>query len=277
MDRAVSARQHQLMRVTLERLRNWVLEPFRGKSELALPVAPRAPLDATRIGQWIEGQRTVRWRGPGSAEKIGWVRQVGPSGSDVSVRYNQLYAKAKTGKLRLPSDAKEYTYLLVGGLFTNQYPGYMGSNQKVLKQAGLRVQKVAIDTAAGVATNAGQIRDAVLAATAQGGQVVLIGQSKGGVDISAALALYPDLAAKVRSVITIQAPYGGTPIASDIQTCAELKPVVEGFVGLLNGDQHALTDLSYEAREAFVQAHPYPARVPTVCLASARDSITRKR
>ena len=51
----------------------------------------------------------------------------------------------------------------------------------------------------------------------------------------------------------MQAPYGGTPIASDLQTCPELRPLAKAVIGgAMKGDFRALTDLSYETRMAFV-------------------------
>ena len=74
--------------------------------------------------------------------------------------------------------------------------------------------------------NAKQIRDAILEASNDGKQVVLVGQSKGGVDITAALALYPEFKPHVRAVVSMQAPYGGTPIASDGAAALVAKAVI---------------------------------------------------
>ena len=46
-------------------------------------------------------------------------------------------------------------------------------------------------------------------------QVVLVGHSKGGIDSSVAITLHPELRERVRGLITIQSPVGGTPVAQD--------------------------------------------------------------
>ena len=74
--------------------------------------------------------------------------------------------------------------------------------------------------------NAKQIRDAIIEASKDGKQVLRVGQSKGGVDITAALALYPELKPHVRAVVSMQAPYGGTPIASDGAAALVAKAVI---------------------------------------------------
>jgi hypothetical protein len=223
--------------------------------------------------EFFSSARLARWQGPGSGQNVGWLKRQPPPTRDATASFNATYAAAKAGTLTLPAEAKEHRYLLVGGLFTNQYPGYMSSNEKALRSQGLETSRVGIDTGQSVEVNAKQIRDAVLEASKGGRQVVLIGQSKGGVDITAALALYPELKPHVRAVVAMQAPYGGTPIASDLNTSPELEPLVKNVIGaVMKGDVRALTDLSYEARRAFIARHPYPADVPTVSLATSRDS-----
>jgi len=99
---------------------------------------------------------------------------------------------------------------------------------------------------------------------------VLIGHSKGGVDAAAALQLYPELHGRVRANLMMQAPYGGTPLAEDIASCPELRPHVDGFIKrCFSGDPSALADLSYARRRPFIEQHPYPADVPTICLATS--------
>ncbi len=60
--------------------------------------------------------------------------------------------------------------------------------------------------------------------------VVLFGQSKGPLDIHAALSLYPDLVPRVRAFVSVQAPFGGTP--------------------------RAYFAMGYARRRAFLAAHP---------------------
>ena len=162
---------------------------------------------------------------------------------------------------------------MVGGLFTQHYPGYMDANTKALKDAGLDATKVPVNSDGSVAENAKFLRDTILDASKNGQQVVLVGQSKGGVDITSALALYPELAPHVRAVVAMQAPYGGTPVASDLESSTRLQAVAnKAITGLLHGDPKSLLDLSYDSRKAFVADHPYPTNIPTVSLATSRSS-----
>ena len=48
-------------------------------------------------------------------------------------------------------------------------------------------------------------------------RVLLLGHSKGGVDLAAALSLYwPQLKDKVAGLVVDQSSYGGSPVASDV-------------------------------------------------------------
>lgn len=233
---------------------------------------PSAPTLHGLLARLVE-PATGQWAGVGSGANAGWSKRAGPPSRDESARFQGVYAAVKAGKNVLPPEAKDHTYLMVGGLFTERYPGYMQANTDRLRQRGLDARRVPIDTDASVEANAKAIRDAVLAAAQGGRQVVLVGQSKGGVDVAAALALYPELKPHVRAVVAMQAPYGGTPIASDIGQSGNVRQFVERVVrDVFRGDPAALADLSYEARRRFVEAHPYPTDIPTVSLATSRRS-----
>jgi pimeloyl-ACP methyl ester carboxylesterase len=248
------------------------------KSAFQHPIATtkkEAAVVSTAVKGWVAtaAERLKRWAGPGSGSNVGWLKNVPPPVRDASAQFGAVYGAAKAGSLKLPSEAKDHQYLLVGGLFTNQYPGYMDSNQKALTSQGLSAKRVPVDTGQSVDVNAKAIRDAILAASKDGKKVVLVGQSKGAVDITAALAKYPELKPHVRAVVAMQAPYGGTPIASDLPSNPQLRPLLQHLIGgVMQGDIKSLTDLSYEARKAFIEKYPYPTDIPTVSLATSRDS-----
>lgn len=206
-------------------------------------------------------------QGPKPSES-GWAtKEYGGARADRTDEYRQLADAAKAGKNTLPPDAKQYIYLMVPGLFTEHYPGYMKDNIARMQALGLDTRVVKIDTDASVETNAKVIKDTIDAiAKQEGKEVVLIGHSKGGVDATAALAMYPELYEHVRAVIAMQTPYGGTPIASDIMSNSKLLGLVGGAIRrLFKGDEKALTDLSYQARQEFVHQHNYDAgKVATV-------------
>jgi pimeloyl-ACP methyl ester carboxylesterase len=243
------------------------------KVELPKSTPPK-PQMASRVSKPQDVfQLGPKAQGPGSGEKIGWLTKQS-AGDDQTARFEQVYAQAAAGKPVMPADAKDNLYVTVQGLFGKHYPGYMDENAKALKSEGLQVMKAPIDTDVGAEANAKTLRDFVIAQSeASGKKVVLIGHSMGGVDITEALSLYPELKDHVRAVVTLQTPYAGTPIASDMFNDPKVKPMIEGiFKNVLHGDPRAMGDLSYESRQAFLAAHPYPAGIPTVSIGSSTEA-----
>ncbi|HYV49188.1 MAG TPA: alpha/beta hydrolase [Myxococcaceae bacterium] len=216
------------------------------------------------------------WPGKGSEGRPGWITRQDPTPTtDVTDQFRTLNAQASHGEQVLPSDAGKYKYLVIGGLFGKHLPGYMDENVSALKSQGLDARKVNVDSDASVEKNAETIRKAIEAASKDGSQVVLIGHSKGGVDAAAALSMHPELKDKVRALVAIQSPFGGSPIAQDIETTPIIKPLVNGVVSeLFRGDPKSVKDLTYDSREKFLAKYPLPTDVPSVSVATSRLSPT---
>ena len=211
--------------------------------------------------------------GKGSTGKAGWALKEGPPVTDKTARFKAAMEGAKNGQSQLPPDAKDYEYLFIGGYFSERGPTYFQDSMAALEKQGLDVHQVPIDTEGSTRQNASAIRQAILDAAARGKKVVLVGHSKGGVDSTAALSLYPDLKQHVRALTTIQTPYGGSPIASDLYNVGPIRFLARGAIELLfGGSPDSMRDLTYEERQRFVREHPYPSDVPTVSLASSRVS-----
>jgi hypothetical protein len=191
---------------------------------------------------------------------------------NMTAELTELHAAAKTRQGALPPNANDFAYHFVGGLFTKRYPGYFSENVRRLKERGMEhISKSEINTDVSVAVNLEVIKNELLRIHAETGKkVVVIGHSKGGVDVAAALERYPELWDKVQAFIPMQSPAGGTPIASDIDENANLKELIGGFIkNAFSGELSALTDLSYKStRERFGGKVEFTRHVPTFSLAS---------
>ena len=176
----------------------------------------------------------------------------------------------------MPDDAADHMYLFVPGVFTERYPFYLRDPLARLSALGLDHVVVPIDTDQAIARNVETIRETILEYARDGRQVVLVGHSKGGVDIAAALSFHPELRPLVRAMVALQTPWLGSPIADFVAGRSTLaqghRLVVERA---FQGDEQALLDLQESVRHAFVAQHPWPTEVPTVSLATALTS--RKR
>lgn len=211
--------------------------------------------------------------GKSAKEDIGWIQEVGPPTTDRTSSFKSLYQAAKAGDAILPEEAKDHVYLTLRGYTGDNFPMYMQENREGLEARGLDVREIPTDTEQTVEHNAKVVRDAILEAAKDGRQVVLIGHSKGGMDMTAAVAMYPELKQHVRAAVAMQSPYGGVPIATDIQDQRIVSKLAgESIEWVLRGDKESLPDFSYEKRKAFVAEHPWPSDIPTVSLSTSTDS-----
>jgi triacylglycerol lipase len=211
--------------------------------------------------------------GQSSVEQVGWIQKEGAPTRDVTASFRELYAQAAAGKSALPAEAKDHVYLTLRGYTGDNWPTYMKGNREGLARQGLDVREVKTDTEATVETNARVVRDAVMAAAKEGKKVVLIGHSKGGMDLTAAVALYPEIKPHVRAAVTMQSPYGGVPLASDTHRHAVVRKLAGlGLELVLKGDKESYRDFTYQVRQDFVRKNPWPTDIPTVSLASSSSA-----
>ena len=128
--------------------------------------------------------------------------------------YNESMVKPAIQEL----ESAHISVHFVGGIFTDYYPRYLVGNLQYLNTMAKllpNVRVIGINSVATVEDNARVIRDAVLQEALTQNfsrRIVLIGHSKGGVDITAAIALYPELHSLVHCVILMQTPYAGSLI-----------------------------------------------------------------
>lgn len=218
----------------------------------------------------------IPWPGKGEADKIGWIQKAYPPAKDSTAEFEKLDQAVRAGDNVLPADAKNCVFLAVGGLFSGAAPKelYFDKNLDALAAQGLQVGRVPVDTDMGVEHNAAIVRQAVLEAAKDGKQVVLIGHSKGGLDSAAALSMYPELKEHVRALVTIQSPYGGSPMAQDLLDNPLVRYGVGGAVEAIGGSVQAGEDLTYDSRKKFLAEHPMPSGIPTVCMASTTSNPT---
>ena len=175
-------------------------------------------------------------------------------------KLHALYeASSKSKVSTLPADAQRYRYIIVGGAFTRAYPRYFSHGIKHLRGNNLDVIEAKVPLMGTVEENSLAIQALIEDQAKQGFKVVLIGHSKGGVDIAAALGQRPELSKHVRAVLTIQSP---------------LKGYVKTVGGhwserLLPGAKRTLSGLTFEKRSESLQDNPFPQTVPTFAFVSS--------
>ncbi|MFL5349277.1 MAG: lipase [Hyalangium sp.] len=214
------------------------------------------------------------WKGPGCAGLAGWFRAESAPTTEVTPRFRELLAKVRHGEPVLPAEAKGHQYLLVKGLLGDEMFGYLVDNQLRLERRGLETREVQVDTEGSLESNVEVVRKALEDAAFFNRSVVLVGHSKGAVECVSTLAMYPELRPRVRAVVALQGPYGGSPIAHDMTDTPELRRMLGiAFPLFFYGVSSSVEDLRYPSRMEFVRKHPYAGEVPTVALATSRYSM----
>ncbi|KAG0602627.1 hypothetical protein M758_10G028400 [Ceratodon purpureus] len=224
----------------------------------------------------------------GSSGEIGWALASvdGAPVQDETELFYSVWDELKNAQLGSSTEEmRAHSYLLVPGLFCNSYPTYFREILAYFKDIGLECEFAHINTEGAVKSNATAVKDIIAAQYEQfGKKVVLLGHSKGGTDAAAACAMYwTELKDKVRGLIMLQSPYGGTPLAADLLKEGQFGALNSIFLGKLasfsnpDGTVDAVKDLTYKNRRAFLEEYPLPSDVPTLCFHSnfPPDSITR--
>jgi hypothetical protein len=139
-----------------------------------------------------------------------------------------------------------------------------GTTVDHVRQFGYDLTAVEVDALSSSATNARQVRDAILALQSEGSEpeLVLIGYSKGIADILEAVVAYPEIRPRIAAVVSAAGAVGGSPMAAE---------VTERQLDLLEhwpdsdcdeGDGGALASLLPATRRAWLAEHPLPDDLP---------------
>ncbi len=85
---------------------------------------------------------------------------------------------------------------------------------------------------------------------------IIVTHSKGGIDLLDALIKKPDMAKEINKIITIQAPYYGSPIA-DFLTDDNIRYKTSDFAikKIFNGTVESLEELRTDQRSAYMKTH----------------------
>eukprot|EP01103_Thecamoeba_quadrilineata_P007492 TRINITY_DN17364_c0_g1_i1.p1 TRINITY_DN17364_c0_g1~~TRINITY_DN17364_c0_g1_i1.p1 ORF type:complete len:585 (-),score=115.38 TRINITY_DN17364_c0_g1_i1:97-1809(-) len=176
----------------------------------------------------------------------------------------------------------DYTFLYVSGLYHNMLPGnepsYADFLASIAQEFDLDIKKVEVDVDRGTLHNSEIIANNIRSVLKANKKVVLIGHSKGTVDISTALTMHPELRGGIRLFTSLMSCFGGCPVASalakeDKQKC---RTVIRKVLNhCLSCSTDGLLAITLEARHKFLTEHPYPVgAVPAVSIVTTRAPLT---
>lgn len=134
---------------------------------------------------------------------------------------------------------------------------YFNDQIKLLKEMGVEFKVVDVDSTMPPAHNAEiaakDIRDSDK-------PVIIISHSDGGMYVLQALTVHKDLLPRVRGFISLQAPFGGTPVAEYIKGHKYLSEAMAKLLGHFGGTIDSLLNLTPGERAMFQQSNRGPIR-----------------
>lgn len=167
----------------------------------------------------------------------------------------------------LPPHDTRFRVLIVPGLFGECLadivtPFAVASAR--LQRLGYRVETLIVSGRSSADHNGDQIADAIRATDlAAEDRLLLLGHSKGGVDILHFLVNHPDLADRVDAVVSVAGAINGSPIANWMAKHYERWLRDLSGEACPPGDGGALESLRRPVRLRWLAAHPLPPGVPS--------------
>lgn len=147
-----------------------------------------------------------------------------------------------------------------------------------LQAAGASVRTIVVSGRSGTAYNARQIADTLAASPVlEGRRVVLVGYSKGGLDILRFLVDFPELAARVDAVIGVATPLFGTPLAELAAPTYAALAAKMPYDKCPPGDGGVIASLTPAEATQWLEANPLPTGVRFYSLAAftTREHVGR--
>lgn len=190
-------------------------------------------------------------------------------------------SESKAGTALPSADPRRLDVLLVTGAFSecvgeSSRPFSAGAAR--LHAAGAHVRTIVVSGRSGTGPNARQIADALAATIVDDDRwVVLVGYSKGGLDILRFLVDFPELAARVDAVVGVATPLFGTPLAELAAPAYAALGAKMPHEKCPPGDGEVIASLTPAVATQWLAANPLPASVRFYSLAAftTREHVGR--
>jgi hypothetical protein len=172
----------------------------------------------------------------------------------------------------LPAHDPRLRLLIVPGAFAECFPEYgmpFEDAAAVMRERGYRIGFVAVSGRSGADHNAGQIAAAVDNLPEEpGAKTVLLGHSKGTVDILHFLVNHPPGALRVAAVVSVSGPVSGSPLADSLAGAYRSLFSRMPFTDCPPGDRGVIDSLRRSYRTEWLASHRLPDHVRYFSLAT---------
>jgi hypothetical protein len=185
-----------------------------------------------------------------------------------ALRSTGAEAGATGEPVELAPSAANYLVLLVPGLGWDCFAHWLDLTNSAPAHAtrsGYEIRTVPVDGLSSTTSNARIIRDYVIGLSAEDAArpLILVGYSKGSPDILEAVVVYPELAGRVKAVVSLAGAVRGSPLAEDSsQAMANMLTMVPGSgCDEEDGDNDAVASLLPAVRQQWLDTHELPAAI----------------
>jgi pimeloyl-ACP methyl ester carboxylesterase len=192
------------------------------------------------------------------------------TGGNVTEEYNSIFRSVPQGVYLFANDSKlrllsDYRILFVPGFMTDPSinpdlvyksgsdgarPTYFEEQVHWLRDNYIGAGIVDIESEDGISPNARRIAAEIEKSKKP---VIIVSHSKGGLDTLETLITRPDLRRKVRSIVFIQSPFYGAPIADYVLERPVLAETSSLALRLMGGSLQSVRDLSVKSRAAYME------------------------
>ncbi|HBA60526.1 MAG TPA: hypothetical protein DCZ92_06860 [Elusimicrobia bacterium] len=210
------------------------------------------------------------------------------NGLDATAEYAAAFEKAGTKNPEGTQKLKAYKFILVSGLFSNLDKSKLPLAKKKpaakpkphfaeqiawLKSIGAEYELLSMKSESSVQVNAAIISAAIKASDKP---VMIVGSSKGGLDVLEALVAEQELAPKVRGVVMCQIPFLGTPVADYVMEHRGIAGPLSRFLERVGGSIDSMINLTTADRKAYLENNAAAvssviSAVPIISVATWKD------
>jgi pimeloyl-ACP methyl ester carboxylesterase len=189
------------------------------------------------------------------------------------------------------AELRKYKVILVPGFLSNtttrpvsifgmkvELGKYFGDQMLALRGLGIDYELAAIESEETPAFNAVIIAKEIEASPKP---VILMGHSKGGLDIFETLIRRKDLRSKVKGIVTIQTPYFGSPIADSILHNKILAELSRQLLKAMGGSINSLRSLDTRQRDSYyrgnlAEINEIVRAIPVITMGTWKDEVKHK-
>lgn len=178
--------------------------------------------------------------------------------------------------IELGTSSKNYVATIVLGVGADCFASWINANGSAaehVRQYGYDMRFIEVESLSSSQRNALIIRDSLLHMQNQGSKhnLILIGYSKGIVDILEAIVTYPDIRNHVAAIISVAGAVGGSPLANNAtQSQLEFMKIWPG-AKCTSGDGGAIDSLRTDTRKTWLENNPLPDSIPYYSLVAFPD------